>query len=102
MTNLAQFQTYMDTLHERELNSSEHGTDSAQTMYNCVTQLGENIFSYAYDALCVEVLRFNEDGTVDEWADAAENDHENYEPHFHHASIEEWMKFQLDAVKMPN
>lgn len=93
-----QFKAHLEELHQREIKA---GFNEGHMMYNCPEDLGDNAFAYSYDALCRQVLRFNEDGTVSEWCEAAENDHEYYEAHFTHASIEEWMQAQIQAVKMP-
>jgi hypothetical protein len=68
-------------------------------MYNIPRHVAPNVFAFSYDALCTELLRFNEDGTVDEWTEANYDDHEHYEPHFQHASVEEWKVHQQAAIQ---
>lgn len=102
MTTLEQFVGYMKTLHEMGVanpNVTTSATDG--TMYNCVRQLGCNVFAYSYDALCTEILRFNEDGSIDEWADARDDDWKHYEPHFTYEGTEEWFRDQIVAISTP-
>ena len=91
-----EFQAHLAEMHKR--------SGDEVMMYNCakVVDAENSIFSYAYDALCVEILQFMADGSVLEWCDADEGDHEHYEPHFQHANVEEWMNDQIAAVAYPD
>ena len=90
---LEDFKAHLAELHRR--------SGDATMMYNCARQLGADVFAFSYDALCTEIMRFNSDGTIEEWCDAAEDDWEHYEAHFVHANTEEWMRNQLQAVACP-
>lgn len=93
MTTFTQFQAHLDDLHNRE--GGDH------MMYNCQGTIANNIHHYSYDALCCEVLRFNEDGTVDEWYEADPDDFDLHQPNVTHPSIEEWKVAQLKAIAIP-
>lgn len=95
------FKEYLGALHALEVKEGLT-TEGSATLYNDPKQLAEGTFSYAYDGLCTEILRFNADGTISEWADAYPNDHEHYEPHFTHASVKDWMVHQIKAVTPPD
>lgn len=97
-----EFKSHLEALHKREI-QAEFREEGDTTMYNIPKIVNDDTFAYSYDALCTCVMRFNADGTVDEWCDVdADPTHQfGYspdKPHMTHDSIEGWMIWQIKAV----
>lgn len=94
------FKEHLQTLHKMEMNTMlEWGPmNDGQMMYNNEEDLGNGFFLYEYDFMSTVILRFNEDGSVDEWFEMLFEDIDPAEPNQHSDNVEEWMKKQIEVI----